>query len=244
MLQWSFDSFTNTAAKPHTRPWSRPDNLVLALKKALFLLLSTHLVLRKNRIFSSTIWENQHYFETLSAVTVKICTSFNHCSKFECWKRLRYLCSKYHVKFKVNTDHICKSRWKLYFGARRIARLANCAKRACAHARVCRSTTWWPSHRANVTFGAAINFSKCWKSIHFFQWNESEHVVWPNIIIWHSVCWISGALNEHYLKFWALNRALNAEKMRDAQSNKFKFYEHLVISALPWRPFYYIVAPL
>ena len=35
----------------------------------------------------------------------------------------------------------------------------------------------------------------------FFQWNESEHVILPIIIIWHSVRWISGALNEHYLKF-------------------------------------------
>ena len=29
---------------------------------------------------------------------------------------------------------------------------------------------------------------------------------------WHSVHSISGALNEHYLRFWALNRALNAKK--------------------------------
>ena len=54
----------------------------------------------------------------------------------------------------------------------------------------------------------------------------------PIIIIWHSVRWFSGALNEHYLKFWALNRALNAEKARDAQSTKSKFYEHCKLSAL------------
>ena len=87
-----------------------------------------YLVLRKNGTISSTNWENQHYFEsifeTLSALTLKIHPSFNHCSKFECWKRLRYLCSKYHVKFEVNTDHDCKSRW--HFGTG----LANCAKRA------------------------------------------------------------------------------------------------------------------
>ena len=43
----------------------------------------------------------------------------------------------------------------------------------------------------------------CCRSVHVFQmqWNESEHVVLPIIIIWHNVRWISGALNEHYLKF-------------------------------------------
>ena len=45
------------------------------------------------------------------------------------------------------------------------------------------------------------NLSKCCRSVHFFQWNESEHVVLLIIIISHSVRWISGALNEHYLKF-------------------------------------------
>ena len=63
-----------------------------------------------------------------------------------------------------------------------------------------------------------------------FNGMTHEHVVLLIIIISHSVRWISGALNEHYLKFWALNRALNAEKTRDAQSNKYKFYEHYVIS--------------
>ena len=46
------------------------------------------LVLGKNRTISSTNWENQHYFETLSALTLKIRTSFDHCSIFECWKQL------------------------------------------------------------------------------------------------------------------------------------------------------------
>ena len=91
------------------------------------------------------------------------------------------------------------------------------------HACFCRSTTWW-SYRARLFF---CNLSKCCRFVHFFQWNESEHVVLPIVIIWHCVRWISGALNEHYLKFWALNRALNAEKTRDAQSAKSKFYEPL-----------------
>ena len=45
------------------------------------------------------------------------------------------------------------------------------------------------------------NLSKCYRFVRFFQWNESEHVVLPMTIILHSVRWISGALNEHYLKF-------------------------------------------
>ena len=30
------------------------------------------------------------------------------------------------------------------------------------------------------------NLSKCCRSVHFFQWNESENVVLPIVIIWHS----------------------------------------------------------
>ena len=63
------------------------------------------------------------------------------------------------------------------------------------HAWFCRSTrsTWW-------SYFWCCNLSKCCRSVHFFRWNESEHVVLPIIIIWHSVRWISGALNEHYSK--------------------------------------------
>ena len=63
-------------------------------------------------------------------------------------------------------------------------------------------------------------------------------MVLPIVIIWHSVRWISGALNEHYLKCWALNRALNAEKTMDAQRTKSKFYEHWVISPTRHRLLY------
>ena len=93
-------------------------------KKSTISTFEHSLVLSKYRTISSTNWKNQHYFETLSALTLKICTSFNHCSEFERWKLSRYLCSKYHVKFEVNSDYECKSRW--HFGAG----LANCAKRA------------------------------------------------------------------------------------------------------------------
>ena len=67
------------------RVWKkfRPDNL----KKHYFYTFEHSLVLSKNRTISSTNWENQHYFETFLAPTLKIRTYFNPCSKFECWKR-------------------------------------------------------------------------------------------------------------------------------------------------------------
>ena len=149
-------------------------------------------MLSKNCTISSTKWENQHYFETFSALTLKIRTC---CSKFE---------------FKTGTcvqSTSSRSKSTLIMTASHGDILVQGSPTAQKeHARFCRSTTWW-SYRATP-----CNLSKGWRSVHFFQWNESEHVVLPIIIIWHSVCWISGALNEHYLKFWALNRALNAEK--------------------------------
>ena len=192
----------------------RPDNLVPALKKSTISTFEHSLVLSENRTISSTNWENQHYFETLSALTLKIRTSFNHCSKFECWKRLRNLCSKCHVKFEDNSDNDCKSRW--HFGAG----LANCAKRACMLLSIC-----YQMVISCNTVGVATSPNVADLSTSFNGMNLNI-VVLPIIIIWHSVRWISGALNEHYLKSRALNRALNAEKTRDAQSTKSKFYEH------------------
>ena len=71
-------------------------------------------------------------------------------------------------------------------------------------------TTWW-SYRTTL-FGCC-NLSKCCRSVHFFQWNESEHVVLPIIIISHSVCWISGALNEHYSHFSLVRTLWGKEKI-------------------------------
>ena len=82
-------------------------------------------MLNKNGTISSTNWQIQHYFETLSAQTLKIRTSFNHYSYFECWKRLLNCVRSTIFQFEVNTDHDCKSR--RHFGAG----LAYCAKRAC-----------------------------------------------------------------------------------------------------------------
>ena len=73
--------------------------------------------------------------------------------------------------------------------------LANCAKKS-MHA----SVDLLPNGHIVQHF-SWYNLSKCCIFVHFFQWNESENVVLSIVIIWHSVRWISGALNEHYLKF-------------------------------------------
>ena len=131
-------------------------------------------MLNKNRTISSTNWENEHYFERLSALTLKIRT-FNHCSESECWKRLLlinwYLLSKY-VKFEVNTDHDCKWRW--HFGAG----LANCAKRSC---------TLLSIYSLMViscnTFGVGTSPNVADLFTSFIVRNESEPVVLPIIIV-------------------------------------------------------------
>ena len=82
------------------------------------------------------------------------------------------------------------------------------------------------------------NLSKCCRSIHFFQWNESENVALPTITFWHSVRWISRALNGHCLKFWALNRALNAEKW-----GTLKHYIQ-ILRALSYQPYSFVVGGL
>ena len=53
---------------------TRPDNLVPALKKSTISTFEHSLVLSKNGTISRTNWENQHYFETSSALTLKIRT--------------------------------------------------------------------------------------------------------------------------------------------------------------------------
>ena len=168
-------------------------------------------MLGKNRTFSSINWENEHYFETLSALTLKT-------RNFE-WKtgtcvrsaisesKSRLIRPASHSDFSVDLQGSLT------------------AQKKSMHA----SVDLLPDGHIDVIVQHfwCCNLSKCCRFVHFLQWNESEHVVLPIIIIiWHSVRWISGALNEHYLKFWALNRALNAEKTRDAQSTKSKFYEH------------------
>ena len=134
-------------------------------------------MLNKNGTISSTNWENQHYFKTLSALTLKIRTSFNHCSKFECWKRLRYLCSKYYVKFDVNTHHDCKSRW--HFGAG----LPNCAKRACTILSI-----YYLMVISCNTFGVATSPNVADLSTSSIEWIWTYGLA--HVIIWHSVRWI------------------------------------------------------
>ena len=172
-------------------------------------------MLGKNRTFSSTNWENEHYFETLSALTLKI-------RNFE-WKT--GTCVRSTTSESKSTLIMPASHSDISVDLQG----SLTAQKKSMHASVDLLPLVVPGGHIVQHFWCC-NFSKCCRFVHFFQWNESEHVVLPMIIIWHSVRWISGALNEHYLKFWALNRALNAEKTRDAQSTKSKFYEHQVIS--------------
>ena len=153
---------------------------------------------------TSTI--SKHYGHQLWKFALFLATA-----KFECWKRL---VSAFDLQRQVRSQH-----WS----------------RLCTVTFRCRTAAKIKSMHTSVDLlpdGHIVqhfwccNLSKCCRSVHFFQWNESEHVVLPIIIIWHNVRWISGALNEHYLKFWGPNRALNAEKTRDAQSTKSKFYEY------------------
>ena len=92
---------------------TRPDNLPALKKKSTISTfehyLVLYLVLNKNRTFSSTNKENQHYFETLLALTLKIRTALS-LSVENGYLINWYLLSKYHVKFEVSTDHDCESR--------------------------------------------------------------------------------------------------------------------------------------
>ena len=112
---------------------------------------------------------------------------------------------------------VCKSRW--HFGAG----LANCAKRACTLLSI-----YCLMVKSCNTFGVATS-----PNVVDLSTSLPDNGMIPNtwscpgiIISRHCVRWISGALNEHYLMFWAPNRALSAEKTRDAQSTKSKFFEH------------------
>ena len=96
-------------------------------------------------------------------------------SKF--WVKNWYLRSKCNVRIEVNTDNACKSRW--HFG--RSTGLAKCAKKS-MHASVD-----LPPDGHIVQHFWCCNLSKCCRFVHFFQWNESERVVLPIVIIWHSV---------------------------------------------------------
>ena len=175
-------------------------------------------MLSKKSTISSTNWENQHYFETLPALTLKIRTSFNYCSKFECWNW--YLRSKYLLKFEVNrfnTDHDCKSWW--HFGALRACQLR--AERACTIL----SIDYLMVISCN-TFGVATSPNVADLSTSF---NGMNLKMWSSTSSSFGIVFVgSWALNDSAaarystMKFWALN----AENTRDAQSTKSKFYEH------------------
>ena len=125
------------------------------------------------------------------------------------WVKNWYLHSKCHVRIEVNTDNACKSRW--HFG--RSTGLANCAKKS-MHASV---DLVQPNGHIVQHFWCC-NLSKCCRFVHFFQWNESEHVVLPIVIICHSVRWISGAPNEHSMIWTKKPKFLNGRKVHSSKS--------------------------
>ena len=196
--------FTNFHYVEEIRKSLRTRNKWIDYKISTISTFEHSLALGKNCTFSSTKWENEHYFETLSALTLK----------FRNFKWKTGICVRSAASESKSTLIMPASHGDISIDLRG----SLSAQKTC----FCRSTstTWW-SYRATFLVLQPLQMF-----VHFFQLNESEHVVLPIVIIWHSVRGISGALNEHYLKFWALNRALNAEKTRDAPSTKSKFYEH------------------
>ena len=164
-------------------------------------------MLGKNRTFSSTNWENEHYFETLSALTLKI-------RNFE-WKTgtVRSGTSESKSTLTMPASHSVISV--------DLQGSLTAQKRACMLLSI-----YYPMVISCNTFGVATSPNVADLSISFNGMNLNTWSCPWSSLFWHSVRWLSGALNEHYLKFWALNRALNAEKTRDAQSTKSKFYEH------------------
>ena len=95
----------------------------------------------------------------------------------------------------------CKSQWHFSAG------LCYCAKRACRSYASVDLLVLPDGHIVQHLW--CCNFSNCCRSVHFFQWNESEHVVLHIIIIINNFSLIlapcsldfRGALNEHYWSF-------------------------------------------
>ena len=71
------------------------------------------------------------------------------------------------------------------------------------------------------------NLSKCCRAVHFFQWNESEHVVLPIIIIWHSARWISGV-------FEVLSTKSNTKRRKNEGRSKHLIH---ILRALSYQPY-------
>ena len=183
----------------------RPDNLVPAQRKSTMSTFEHSLVLSKNGTISSTNWENQYYFETLSAVF------FRHWL----WNFTHLLTTALSLSVenssgicvRSNTDHDCKYQW--HFGAG----LADCAKRPCTLLSIYYSYLMVISCN---TFGVATS-----PNAHMADLSTSFNGI-MNLNMWSCPSSSFGIVlvgfQEHYLKFWAQNRALNADKTRDAQN--------------------------
>ena len=72
--------------------------------------------------------------------------------------------------------------------------------------------------------------------IYPLQWNDLNMWPCPSVIIWHSVCWISGALNEHSV--WSFEHYLEHEtpkKRRGTLKTLNPNFTSTKLSALCWR---------
>ena len=134
------------------------------------------LVLSKNRTISSTNWENQHYFETLSALTLKTWTSFKTSALSLSFETVTV--SVLEVPRLVRSQHWWWLQVTVTFRCR-----ARQVRKKSKHASV---DLLHDGHIMQHFW--RCNLSKCCGSTHFLsQCNESEHKALPNIIIWHSV---------------------------------------------------------
>ena len=172
-------------------------------------------MLSKNGTISSTNWKNQHYFETSSALTLKVRTFLTTVLSLSVENGYS-ICDRSTMSSLMSTLIMTASHGDISVQGSLTAQKE--------HAHFSWSATWW-SYRATHLVLQPLQMLQIYPLLSI-EW------IWTCGLAHHhhhvALCLLDflGALNEHYLKFWALNRALNAEKTRDTQSTKSKFYEH------------------
>ena len=82
------------------------------------------------------------------------------------------------------------------------------------HVRFCRSTTssttWWTKRATSLVLQPLQLFQIC--PLLSMEWIWTCGLAHHHHYFWHSVHCISGALNEHYLNFWALKSSTKRQK--------------------------------
>ena len=137
----------------------------------------------KNSTILSTNCENQHYFETLSVLTLKFVLLLTTALSLgvESGICIQSTTSSSKSTLIMTASHVDIS----------VQGAACQLHKKSMHA----SVDLLPDGHI-LQHSWYCNLSKCCRSVHFFQCNEYENVVLPIIIIWHSFSWISGALFE------------------------------------------------